>query len=382
MNALIAFIGFALLVIFHELGHFFAAKAVGMRVERFALFFPPLLAKVKRGETEYAIGAIPLGGYVKITGMSPDEELPPELKARSYSGSPVWKRIFVIAAGPVVNLVLAFLILAGIFWHEGKPIPDLRVAAVEQGQAAEGKLEDGDRILAVRGPSGEGDAVATVRGYSPQIDAAEMQERTQRIIATIGRAGCGASVRCADPAPVTLEVDRAGQTERVTLTPKYDEQLKRSRVGVAFSTGDEREAIGPLESSQSAVTGMWEVTKLTVTTLSKVVYDSEARSETSSVVGGFEATRQSLDVSTMQALWILAYISLSLAIINLFPFLPLDGGHIFWAIVEKLRGGRPVSTAVLERASMVGLALVLMLFAVGFTNDIGRITSGEGFGIR
>ena len=93
MSWLLAFLGFAALVILHEAGHFFAAKAVGMRVERFALFFPPLIARRKRGETEYAIGSIPLGGYVKITGMNPAEEIPPEHAHRAYYRQPVWKRI-------------------------------------------------------------------------------------------------------------------------------------------------------------------------------------------------------------------------------------------------------------------------------------------------
>src|SRR5918997_3737607 len=111
MSFLLAFAGFAVLIILHELGHFAAAKAVGMRVERFSLFFPPLLARKKRGETEYAIGAVPLGGYVKITGMNPAEDIPPEHAHRAYYRQPVWKRVVVIAAGPAVNIVLAFLIL-------------------------------------------------------------------------------------------------------------------------------------------------------------------------------------------------------------------------------------------------------------------------------
>src|SRR3954466_3779717 len=103
MSWLLAFLGFAMLVILHEAGHFVAAKAVGMRVERFSLFFPPLLARVKRGETEYAVGAIPLGGYVKITGMNPAEVIPPEHAHRAYYRQPVWKRITVIFAGPFMN---------------------------------------------------------------------------------------------------------------------------------------------------------------------------------------------------------------------------------------------------------------------------------------
>ena len=92
-------------MIAHEAGHFTAAKAVGMRVERFYLFFPPAIFKRKRGETEYGIGLIPLGGFVKITGMNPEEELPPDVAPRAYYAQPVWKRIVVIGAGPLVNIV-------------------------------------------------------------------------------------------------------------------------------------------------------------------------------------------------------------------------------------------------------------------------------------
>src|SRR5205807_3950379 len=95
----------------HEFGHFATAKAVGMRVERFALFFPPLLVKVRRGETEYGIGVIPLGGYVKITGMNPNEDIPEDVLPRAYYRQAVWKRIVVILAGPLMNVILAFLML-------------------------------------------------------------------------------------------------------------------------------------------------------------------------------------------------------------------------------------------------------------------------------
>ncbi len=111
----LAFAGFAVLVILHELGHFAVAKWVGMRVEKFSLFFPPTLVSKKIGETEYAIGAIPAGGYVRVTGMNPDEDLPDEVRDRAYHAQPVWKRICVIAAGPAVNLIVAFLLLFVFF---------------------------------------------------------------------------------------------------------------------------------------------------------------------------------------------------------------------------------------------------------------------------
>src|SRR6185503_3244087 len=116
MNWVLIFLGFSALIILHEAGHFFAAKATGMRVEKFYLFFGPKLVAKKRGETEYGIAAIPAGGYVKISGMNPDDVLPEGEEHRGYYEMPVWKRIVVIGAGPAVNIVLAFAILFVLFF--------------------------------------------------------------------------------------------------------------------------------------------------------------------------------------------------------------------------------------------------------------------------
>jgi regulator of sigma E protease len=388
---ILAFVGFALLVILHELGHFFAAKAVGMRVERFSLFFPPKIAGIRRGETEYQIGWIPLGGYVKITGMNPEEELPPELRARSYAGSPVWKRIFVIAAGPVVNLVVAFLILVGIFWTQGRPIPGITVGDVEPGSPAAAVLKPGDRLT---GATLQLDGrTVTLQGDPGGALAAKAAEQRQTALVTaIARGGCDARVvgkaegglpkvaSCPEPGTVTVNYVRDGRAGTAELTPRFDEERGRYRLGLAFE--GRRESIGPITASGESLSGMWAVTTATVSAIGKLFYDSKAREEVSGVVGSYEATRQSISVDPILTLQIIALISLSLAVVNLFPFLPLDGGHIFWAIVEKLRGGRPVATATLEKASFIGIMLVLVLFFIGLTNDIGRIASGEGFGIR
>src|SRR5438477_9754045 len=131
MPYILAFLGFAFLIIAHEAGHFAAAKAVGMRVERFSLFFGPMVVKMRRGETEYGIGPIPLGGYVKISGMNPREELPPEVEPRAYYNQPPWKRIVVILAGPAVNLVIAFVIIWALFLSNGQSVASNKVAAVQ-----------------------------------------------------------------------------------------------------------------------------------------------------------------------------------------------------------------------------------------------------------
>jgi regulator of sigma E protease len=124
---------------------------------------------------------------------------------------------------------------------------------------------------------------------------------------------------------------------------------------------------------------MWQVTSATVSVIVRL-FDPEQREQISGVVGGYETTRQAIEFDSRQALTLIAVISLSLAVINLFPFLPLDGGHIFWSLVEKVRG-RPVPFSVMERAGAIGFVLVLILFLVGLTNDIDRL-SGEGFDVR
>jgi len=358
LSWLLAFLGFAALIILHEAGHFTAAKAVGMRVERFALFFPPLLARTRRGETEYAVGAVPLGGYVKITGMNPVEEIPPEVAHRAYYRQPVWKRIVVIAAGPVVNIVLAFLLLLVIFLGWGVYAGSSnRIERVEADSGAAGILRPGDRVLAVDGRRGDVEVlrrqIATHRCAGEQVD------------------GC----RAAEPARIT--VARAGRERTFSITPEYDADLGRPLVG--FGWGPLSRGVGVVEAADRSVEGMWIFTKGTVETIAGI-FDKEKREQISGVVGSYETTRQAIDFSTDRALFLLAVISLSLGIINLFPFLPLDGGHIFWALAEKLRG-RAIPFGVMERAGFVGFALVIALFMVGLTNDIGRLT-GEGFPVR
>jgi regulator of sigma E protease len=371
--ALLAFAGFAALVVLHELGHFTAAKAVGMRVERFSLFFPPLIAKVRRGETEYAIGAVPLGGYVKITGMNPNEELAPEVAPRAYYRQPVWKRIVVISAGPAVNIALAFLILWALFWAEGVQRTDIGVRSVERGSPAAQVLQPGDLILSIDGAP----------GYAPDQTNDVIEDRLTALTAAVAKQGCarGATTNgCRAAEPTNVVVLRDGERMTIPVRGFYDAKLKRMRLGFAFGV-DSTRPVGSAEAADLSVSSMWNVTTLTVDRLAKIFVSSEARKDVSGVVGSYEATRQSFDFDTTQALRILALISLSLGVINLFPFLPLDGGHIFWAVAEKIRG-RPIPFSVLERASVIGIMLVALLFVIGLSNDIGRITSGEGFGVR
>ena len=360
MSWLLAFVGFALLVIFHELGHFTAAKAVGMRVERFSLFFPPLLARKKVGETEYAIGSIPLGGYVKISGMNPDEDLPDEVRTRAYYSQPVWKRIVVIAAGPAVNLLLAFVLLFVFFTLIGPETTTRKVAAVERTYPAAGVVRPGDTLVAVDGRGG------TPRQLSERIASHECAQKPPR-------KGCRAAE------PVTLTVVRDGERRTLRLTPIYDPAAVPPRVRLGFAYAPALATRSPWARASTTTAAFWFITKETLKLPARLL-DSQDRKEISGVVGSYEATRQTIVSDIADAVWILAMISLSLAIVNLFPFLPLDGGHIFWAIVEKVRR-RPVPFSVMERAGVVGFMLVILLFLVGLSNDIDRL-SGEGFRVR
>jgi regulator of sigma E protease len=357
VSYLLAFLGFAALIILHEAGHFAAAKAVGMRVERFSLFFGPMLWKVRKGETEYGIGPIPLGGYVRITGMNPNEEIAPEVAPRAYYNQPVWKRIVVILAGPAVNLVIAFVIIWALFLSNGENVASNQVAQIQKGSPALSVLRLNDRILSVDGVGG-----------SPEAMRKQLATHTC----------AGAQVNgCPAKTPAVLRVRRGDRILTISVRPRYNSADKRPLVGFGF--GDTQKPVDAPHAASLALTGMWTVTKQTVSVIVRI-FEPQERKQLSGVVGGYTVTQESFATSTTLALQVLALISLSLAIINLFPFLPLDGGHVFWAIAEKVRGRR-IPFEVMERAGVLGFALILLLFVVGLSNDISTLT-GKGFNVR
>ncbi|MDQ6835493.1 MAG: site-2 protease family protein [Actinomycetota bacterium] len=363
MSYALAFLGFAALIILHEAGHFAVAKAVGMRVERFSLFFGPMLVKFRRGETEYGIGPIPLGGYVKITGMNPNEPMPAEARPRAYYNQKVWKRVVVILAGPAVNLIIAFGILMALYvshgevvTRHGQPVYSQRPVALRA--PASRYLKAGDEIVAVDGRRG-----LTV----PQITRQIASHRCPGV--PVG--GCAAST------PVQIVVRRAGQLLSFRIDPRYDPAHKRTLVGFSFPALTEPVSAGVAASA--SLSYMWYVTRATVSRIVRVL-EPQDRKQIHGVVGGYTVTQQYFARDTTRALEVLALISLSLAVVNLFPFLPLDGGHVFWAVAEKLRGRR-IPFAIMERAGVVGFALVLVLFVIGLSNDISTLT-GPGFGVR
>jgi regulator of sigma E protease len=365
MSWVLTLLGIVVLIVLHELGHFVVAKAVGMRVERFSLFFPPTLLRIRLGETEYAIGAIPAGGYVKITGMNPEElkDLDPEVAGRAYYAQAPWKRVVVILAGPGVNLLIAFALfwavlvsgsLNGAFRLESLD-PSVAtvtpvVHAVEAGTPAQGTLRPGDRIIAAEGRS------ATISTTAEMVDS-------HRCAGAL-IAGCRAAT------PVHLTVRRDGRVVRLTVYPRYNAQAHRMLIGFEFSGTPK--PFGPLSAASASLREMWHVTTETITGFGRALTNSKARHEVSSIVGITKVAHKEVGAGAGYAIVFLGLISLVLAVINLFPFLPLDGGHIAWSLAEKVRGRR-VSLMAMYRFSSVGIVLLLFLVINGVSNDISRL---------
>jgi regulator of sigma E protease len=414
----LVFVGFIALIVLHEFGHFIVAKWTGMRVERFFLFFPPKLVSIKRGETEYGIGMIPLGGFVKITGMNPEEleaaergeaiehrpglleqiegadsdaETPqsiesgepvdPEILKRAYYNQPVWKRVVVIAAGPAMNIMIAFLVL--FFLALGtQRATTLEVGDIQQGTPAAGVLHSGDQIVSVDGHR--------IDNGGAHPSESQLSDRAEAIAKQVNTHKCsGAPVDgCHATTPATFVIKRHGHLTTVQMTPYYDANAPnldntgtgRYRVGFGFQGGGlVSENLSVPAAAGRSISVMWDVTSRSVSTFARL-FEPEQRKQVSGVVGVSDVAHQTVEHSARDSLLLLAIVSLSLGIINLFPFLPLDGGHIFWSLVEKVRGRR-VPFYVIERASVIGFLLILMLFFVGLTNDINRL-SGAGFNVK
>jgi regulator of sigma E protease len=403
MNYLVSILGLALLILVHEAGHFFTALAVNMRPRKFYIGFPPAIAKFSRNGIEYGIGAIPLGGYVKIPGMhrpaaadlgvgldrarseAPEltapiarverdleagdhdaarrelaeleaalaaAELSPQARSAAeravrdvgdalspdaYWRAGAWRRIAVIAAGPGTNLVFAIVLFAILFML-GTAEATRTIASVDPKKpAARAGITPGDEIVAIDGRPVAADDIA------------------RRIVASKGR-------------PLRVTVRRGGK--EVTLPPIRAVKAEgRYLIGIRLE-GREGPGESPPTAFVSSLRVTWEVTGEIGKTLLRLSR-GQGRNEISSPVGIVQGSSEALRQGFETYLSVLALISLSLALLNLLPLLPLDGGHIAFSIVEGIRG-RAVPRHVYEKVSAVGIAIVLLLFFTGLSNDVNR----------
>ena len=344
----------AVLIFVHELGHFLVARWNKVRVLTFAIGFGPTIWSTTRGETEYALKAVPLGGYVKMFGEDPDEELSNEDRAVSFAHKSVGQRAAIVFAGPLFNLLTAAVIFCGVFMW-GIPVLTSQVGEIQaESAAAEAGLMDGDTITAINGTG--------------ITDWEEIR----------------ANVQAVGGAPVLLELDRNGMTETVTLTPRlsdqknlFGEDIQVWLIGISPKGSFVTRRYNPIESVVMGVERTYEITRLTVLGIVKLIQNVIP----SDTIGGpiliAQMAGQQADEGLMNVLLFVALLSVNLGILNLLPIPVLDGGHLVFLTAEAILK-RPVSIRVREVAQQAGLFALLALMVFAFYNDIMRILTGGG----
>lgn len=342
------------LIFFHELGHFLVAKLFDVKVLRFSLGFGHKLVGKTIGETEYRISAIPLGGYVKMLGESEGEEgdepiSPSDLK-RAFNMQHPLKRIAIVAAGPLFNFFLAFVLFCGLHMAIGAQIMLPEVGQVSEGSPADlAGMEKGDIILSV-----EGHPVASWEELKDQVEH---------------RAGD----------PLVFLVRRSDRTLELTVTPEpstvkniFGEEVRTALIGIVASGNFQTVSLGPGKSVIEAAFRTWEITKLTILTVVKL-FQRIIPMET---VGGpimiGQMTGQIAQESFLYLIPFMAVISINLGILNLLPVPILDGGVIIFLLLELIIG-KPLGPKKREMAQKVGLFLLITLMVVVFYNDIARL---------
>ncbi len=371
-----AALGLGFLVLVHEFGHYVTAKILGIRVEEFSIGFGRYLVKRRWGDTVYGISALPLGGYVRVTGMHreefearvkaaeeerswtgkdmesrmtgqsaiSDEEVARTPLERRYYARPVWQRIAFIISGVSMNVVAAFVFMFFV-GLQGYSTPTTVVQQVSPGSAAAGAgMATGDKVVSLAGqPAKDWATVQQAIRDNPGATVPVVIERagkTLQLQATIGRRADGTGLLGVSP-----------QVREVQ--PGFVESFSFAGTQTARLFTLTFRGIGDMVSGKAPVTGSQGLSG----PIGIVTISSEA------VRGGF-------------FLSLLAFISVQLAIINMLPLLPLDGGHVLFGIIEKI-SGRSVSLRTFERVSVVGVSLFLLLAIVATSNDIGRLFSGQ-----
>jgi regulator of sigma E protease len=355
MTTVFAFIiVLGLLIFVHEFGHFLVAKACGVRVLKFSLGFGPRLVGKKIGETEYLISALPLGGYVKMLGENPDEQqLSPEERQASFSHKAVWQRFLVVFSGPAFNFLFTIALFWLIFLTVGVPYPvDSGVIGQVKADspAAQAGLQPGDRIVAING----GKVVA----WQDVLNG----------------------VKASDGKPVAIVIQRDNAERVMTVTPLIDsvkniygeEVEKRYMIGIVKDDEIRLERVGPIQALTDAWLQSWMYVEMTVTGFVKIVQNIIPASELGGPILIAQIAGQQMERGWMSLLYFMGLLSVNLAVLNLLPVPVLDGGHLFFLIIEGIRR-KPLAERAQMIAQQIGLALLGTLMVFVFYNDIVRL---------
>jgi regulator of sigma E protease len=352
VTILVAIVGLIFLIVVHELGHMLTAKALGVRVPEFGVGFGPALVKKKFGDTVYSFRIILLGGFAKMAGMEGVTSVERErgdLPEDTFPAKAPWRRALIIFAGPLANIVAAVAILAGVLMISGavtgvKPV----VSEVEPGSLAQRVgIQAGDRLVGI-----DGEQIGNWEGFTREVSGREPGTE------------------------ISVSVERGGSERTFTGELGADpENPDRALVGVRPEV--ERTRYGPVEAVGRAVGQITFVTVQLGAFVGQLVtgeqsfYDNVTGPVGIATVGG-----TSVEEGFFPQL--LALISLNLALFNLLPVLPLDGGHLFLIAAEKVLG-RPVRPETVGKVAAVGIMLVLALFLFATYADLSKIITGQPF---
>jgi regulator of sigma E protease len=342
-----AVIGLGLLIVFHEFGHFLLAKLSGVGVLTFSVGFGPKLWVMKKGETEYALSAFPLGGYVKMVGEDPDEEVQQADIEKSFAHKSLFKRIAIVVAGPGFNLLLAVFLFMVVFTFYGVPVMSTQVSGVEKGSPAEqAGIAKGDRILAI-----DGDAVK------------EWEELSKKIKGSGGRA-------------LNLQIRRGEETRNITVQPTqkegrniFGERKDDWIIGIGSQVSIEKG--NPGLAVVKAVYQTYEYAKLTLMAFYKMLLGDVSPRNIGGPILIAQMAGQQAQEGLGSFLAFLAVLSINLGVLNLLPVPVLDGGHLLFFLVEAVIR-KPVAVKYREMAQQVGICLLALLMVYAFYNDIVR----------
>lgn len=351
MGILAGLLLLCILVVIHELGHFGVAKLLGVRVLAFSVGFGPKLLKITRSGTEYALSAIPLGGYVKMLGESPDEVLSEEDQKRSFLGQKIWKKSLIAFAGPFFNLVLPlFLFFAIAIGPQNTYKPVL-------GEVLEGKAGD-------RAGLKPGDFVTAINSQPIQ----SFLDMVQEVSAHPGQV-------------LNFEILRQGEKKILQVQPEAEsdpnplhKNQKIGRIGVKLAESPEYTTVqvGVPEAFKLAFLNTWDVIKVTVLSLWMLVHLDVSAKDLGGPLMIIGVASQAASQGLAYYLQLMALISVNLGLLNLLPIPVLDGGHLLIFGIEAVMR-RPVSAKIRQIATQAGLILLLTLMAFAMFNDIMRL---------
>jgi regulator of sigma E protease len=355
-HSLFAFIiVIGVLVFVHELGHFLVARACGVGVEVFSLGFGPKIFKIKRGMTDYCISAIPLGGYVKMTGEEPGAAQALDEKDRhlSFTHKSVGQRALIAAAGPTFNFFLAIVIFYFLYQISGVYMALPQVGQVMDGSAAiEAGIKKGDVIKEID---------------NTPVDSFEDISRI---------------VSKSDGKPLAFLVERDDDVHSFTITPRiredknlFGETVDRFVIGIIGTGETFHHPLNPVEAGVRAVSDTYGMVTLTILSVVKMFTGAVSADNLGGPIMIAKMAGDQAKAGFENFVWFIALISVNLGIINLFPIPVLDGGHLLFLSIEAVKGS-PVSDQVRERMVQFGAALLLTLIIFVFYNDIAKLFNG------